>query len=515
MNGADSLVQTLRNGGVDVCFANPGTSEMHFVSALDRVAGLRSILCLFEGVATGAADGYARMAGKPAATLLHLGPGLAYGVPNLHNARRARTPIVNIVGEHATYHRKYNAPLTSNIQAIASVVSDWTFTSEAAAFVASDAARAVCAAREAPGGIATLILPADAAWNAATAAADPIDPPKSPSVEEERVDEAAMLLESGPSAIILGGDALRPDLRRVALGIGQRTGAQLLAPVGNKRIDRGRGTVPVERLPFALDLALQRLAKFESVVLIGCEAPVAFFAYPNKPSELLPETCRTCVLAADREDIQDALERLARRLGAGSVDPEFSPSRPSLPPDGPLTPGSIGAVIAAVIPEQAIVCDESITVGRQFYALTEESAPHTWLQITGGAIGCSVPMATGAAVACPERRVMALVGDGSAVYTLQALWTQAREQLNIVTVVLANRAYAILQGELCNVGAQIGAAARRMLSLEVPSLDWTRLAEGFGVPAVQVGSVRQFTAALTDALSVRGPRLIEVVVTAA
>jgi acetolactate synthase-1/2/3 large subunit len=511
MNGAESLVHTLVRCGVDTCFANPGTSEMHFVSALDRIPGIRSILCLFEGAVTGAADGYGRMAERPAATLLHLGPGLAYGGPNLHNARRAHSPIVNVVGDHATYHRAYDAPLTSDVGAIAGAFSDWMRLTSSAATVARDAAEAVHAASGPPGRVSTLILPANAAWDPAEDIHAPLAKDVSLPVDDARIAEAAKLLRANKAVIILGNDALRPELRALARGVADAVGAHLLAPVGNRRIDKGRGTVPIERIPFSLDLAVGCLAHYDTAIMIGCKAPVAFFAYPGKPSELLPSHCKSLVLANPEDDASDALQRLAGRLGATPAPPP-SATPAVLPENGRLSPARIGEVIAALLPENAIVCDESVTVGRGFFSTSDAAAAHSWLQITGGAIGTGVPMATGAAIACPDRQVIALVGDGSALYTIQALWTQARENLDVVTLVLSNRAYAILKGELRNVGAQMGKAAKRMLTLDDPALSWVEMARAFGVPGTQASTVEELASQLSAAIARPGPGLVEVVV---
>src|ERR1700689_4904765 len=231
MNGAESLVRTLVAGGVDVCFANPGTSEMHFVAALDRVEGMRCVLGLFEGVVTGAADGYARMTGLPASTLLHLAPGLGNGLANLHNASRARSPIVNVIGDHATYHKQYDAPLNADIEGIARAYSKFLRTSKSALEVAADGAAAVAAARTAPGQIATLILPADTAWNEGSgiAPAESVPPPS--PVASAAVDGAAALLRTGkPTAIVIDGAALRRAGLVIAGRIAAATGATLLTP---------------------------------------------------------------------------------------------------------------------------------------------------------------------------------------------------------------------------------------------------------------------------------------------
>ncbi|MEX2615270.1 MAG: acetolactate synthase large subunit [Alphaproteobacteria bacterium] len=513
MNGAESLVRTLVRGGVDVCFTNPGTSEMHFVAALDKVDGMNCLLCLFEGVVTGAADGYARMAGKPASTLLHLGPGLGNAVANLHNARKANTPMVNIVGEHATYHIEHDAPLTADIEGIARPVSHWVRTSMDSKTVAADAAEAIAAASAPPGQIATLILPANTAWEDADGPASVPPPPKRGTVSDGAVEAAAKVLRSGePTLLLLTGQALYEHGLDVAGRIAARTGAKLMAQGANARTQRGAGRVPVNRIPFAVDQALEVLASYRNIILVGTKAPVAFFAYPGKPSRLEPEGCRIHRLCDLAEDAVDALERLAEAVGAKPGDAQVQQAfRPDLP-KGALTAETIAAVLGNVLPEGAIVADESVSVGRGFFALTAGTPPHDWLNNMGGSIGLGMPMATGAAVACPDRKVVCLEGDGSGMYTLQALWTQARASLDVTTVVLANRSYAILRGELTRVGAENpGRKALDMLDLSRPDLDWVQMANGMGVEAVRVDDCEGFHKALMAGLAVKGPYLVEVV----
>jgi acetolactate synthase-1/2/3 large subunit len=510
MNGAESLVRTLVQGGVDVSFTNPGTSEMHFVAALDRVEGMRCVLFLFEGGATGAADGYARMADKPASTLLHLGPGLGNGLANLHNARRARSPVVNIVGEHATYHRQFDAPLSSDIEGIARSVSAWVKTSEDSRSVAQDGAAAIAAARAAPGGVATLILPADTAWGEGgeVASLPPVAAPE--KVDEDRVRMAADALRSGEPAVLLLGDrTLRAEGLELAARVAAKTDARFMAQVSNARIERGAGRHPVDRLPYPVDVAVERLAGAKHLIVVGTTPPVAFFAYPGKPSELAPPDCAVQVLAEPAQDQVDALRRLADLVGAAAPLPAPAGERPAAP-SGPLNADTIGLALGAMMPEGAIICDESITTGRNFFPATRFAAPHDWLQLSGGAIGLGIPMATGAAIACPDRKVINLQADGSGLYTAQALWTQARENLDVLTLVWANRSYAILKAELANVGANPGRKAIDMLTLDEPAVDWVSLARGFGVEAVRAGDLPAFLAALRAGLSRKGPFLVEV-----
>jgi len=514
MNGAESLVRTLLASGVDTCFANPGTSEMHFVAALDRVPGVRCVLGLFEGVVTGAADGYWRMAGKPAATLLHLGPGLANGVANLHNARKASSGIVNVIGEHATYHLQYDAPLTSDIDGIARPVSHWIGRAATANDVAPLGAEAVRAATSGAGQIASLILPADTAWTEAAGVAPALAPPVRRKADDAAIAAAATALKQAGAngMLLLGGVALQRRGLELAARISAATGCRLSNAGYSARMERGGGLPEVGRIPYVVDLALAYLKDLQQIVLIGARRPVAFFAYPGKPSLLLPDGCGITPVAEVDDDLVDALERLADALAAPkTVMQQKIPALPALP-DGAPTPDKIAAAIAALLPEQAIVVDESITSGRGIFAAAAASAPHDWLNNMGGSIGYSLPVAVGCAVACPDRKVVALTGDGSAFYTLQALWTMAREHLDVTMVVFANRSYAILRGELANVGAaNPGPRAIDMLTLDRPAPDWVALAKGHGVAAERVDDMGAFIRVFRAALREKGPRLIELV----
>lgn len=514
MNGAESLVRTLVAGDVTVAFTNPGTSEMHFVAALDRVDGMRCVLCLHETVTTGAADGYWRMTNKPASTLLHLGPGLGNSLANLHNLKRARSGVVNIVGEHATYHRQFDAPLTSDIEGIAGTMSHWVKTSMSAKDVAADGAEAINVAMQAPGQIATLILPADTAWTEGTGPAKTAPVAAPAKVSEDAVEAAARAIEAGGKPLIVMGTwAVREKPMVHAAKIVAKTGAQIRAEGSNGRIERGVGRMALERVPYPVDVALAATKGVTHLILVGAKAPVAFFAYPGKPSILYPPEAEVVTLANFNEDAEDALARLAERLGADKATPVLNtPKRPDLP-KGHLNQDSIAAVLGHLLPENAIVTDESVTTGRNFFKDTHGAAPHDWLSLTGGAIGEGLPLAVGAAVACPDRKVIALQADGSGMYSLQALWTMARERLDVTVCIWANRSYAILKGELANVGAENpGRKAHDMLSLGDPNLDWVKLAAGMGVEATRVETAEAFADAFASANKRKGPFLIEVVI---
>ena len=516
MNGADALIQALADAGVDVCFANPGTSEMQLVAAIDKEPRMRAILGLFEGVVTGAADGYGRMKDKPALTLLHLGPGFGNGSANLHNARRARSPIINMIGEHATYHRQYDAPLTADIEGFAKPVSHWIGLSTSPESLAQTGLEALEVALSYPGKVASFIAPADHAWTEIDAAAVPSTTASTPApavVHDDTVAEAANALKTGNTAVLfLGGMALREEALFQAGRIQARTGVRLITETFCARHQRGAGRVSTERLPYFAEQAIAALEGTDQFIIVGSKPPVSFFAYPDKPSVLVPETATTILLADPRTDALDALTRLADALDAPA-----EPARLQTRVLHKLEPGDInmvelGKVVANRLPADAIVSDEGATNGFGAFMYTNTAEPHDWLMLTGGSIGQGLPLAVGAATACPDRKVIALQADGSAMYTLQALWTMAREALDITVVLLNNRSYAILNIEMERVGvAESSTKARSLLDLSNPDLDWVKLAEGMGVAAEQVVSVEQFDDAMGKAMATPGPYLIEVI----
>lgn len=515
MNGADRLCDVFLENGIDVCFANPGTSEMHFVAALDRKPRMRCVLGLFEGVVTAAADGYARMADKPAATLLHLGPGLANGLANLHNARRARTPMVNVVGDHATYHLKYDAPLTSDIESLARPMSHWVGRAGNSREIRAKAEEAYVAALSHPG-ISTLVLPADAAWaEVAPESLSPVARPAPPWIDETKLQEAIETLRSGrKTAIFLGGHALRAEALEIAGRIAAGTGATLFTERA-ARAERGAGRVAAQPVPYNIDQAIEALRSYDAAICIGGTAPVGFFAYPGKPGFLLPEGCELLELAGVEHDLPAVLHALADGLGSSHLGTarHDSLSAPNLPaPTGALTPETISIVVARTLPEGAIICDESVTSGGRLAELAPTMAPHDHLRLTGGSIGIGIPLSAGAAIAAPSRKVVTLQADGSGMYTIQGLWTQARENLDVVTIVFSNRGYSILKGEMRNVGVnEFGENARRMLDIEDPTLDWCSLARGMGAEAARAETAEEFSRLLDAGLSHKGPFLIEAV----
>ncbi|ETX27471.1 acetolactate synthase large subunit [Roseivivax isoporae] len=509
MNGAESVVRSLHGAGVRVCFANPGTSEMQFVDALDRTGLLRCVLALFEGVATGAADGYARMAQGPAVTLLHLAPGLANAGANMHNARKARAPMVNLVGDHAVRHRGHDAPLTADVEGAAAPFSDWVRTATSAAGFAADAMDALGAAMSRPNRVATLVAPADLGWDAGGVVAPPPPPPAFAALDAEAVSRAAEML--GPDTVILtSGRVLEtPEAVAQLQGIAVKTGARIMAPTSNRRFDRGAGRAGIARVPYPIGLALEALSPFRKAVLVETVPPVAFFAYPGRPSLLLPEGCEVLTLSGLDGDGPAAVAALADRAGAGAVVAETA--RPEAPPPGRITPAALAAAVAQALPANAIVVDESISGGRDVWGATQGAAPHSWISLTGGAIGDGIPLALGAAVACPDRPVLCLQADGSAMYTIQGLWSQAREGTNVTTVILSNGTYEILKNELFAVGANPGRSALDMLDLDRPRLDFVAIARGMGVPGRRIEDAAELCTAIADAMAEPGPYLIEAV----
>ena len=512
-NGAKALIDTLINAGVDTCFTNPGTSEMHFVAALDST-DMKAVLCLFEGVATGAADGYARMAGKPAATLLHLGCGLGNGLANLHNARKAGVPMINIIGDHATYHTQYDAQLQSDIETVARNCSTWVRTCAATDQLAADAAEAVAVAAGPPAQISTLILPADVSWSEGAVAVDAPAATAPPPAADEVVEEIANVLRSGKStALLLGGRVLREAGLQAASRIAEKTGAKLFCEVFPTRLQRGVGLPHVERIAYLAEMASVQLDELENLILVDAKAPVSFFAYPGKKSYLVPEQCAVHSLVAREQDAVRSLEALANAVGASDTRPKPQAlARPKLP-GGRLTGAKVCQAIGALLPENAIISDESQTSGVKLPAFTANAPKHDLLTLTGGAIGQGLPVAVGAAVACPDRPVLALAGDGSAMYTNQALWTMVNEDLDVTVVIFNNRSYAILNVELERVGAEgAGTKAKSQLDLAEPPIDFVALARSMGMSATSVSTAEGFNKALEHAFREPGPHLIDAIV---
>ncbi len=512
MNGAHALLATLEANDVNVCFANPGTSEMHFVAALDDAPAMRAILCLFEGVATGAADGYARVNGSPAATLLHLGPGLANGWANLHNARRARVPLLNIVGDHATYHADLDAPLQSNIQLLADALEGWYCRTTSSDELAGDATRAIEAAYGPPGRVATLVLPADVSWREVEDVPSSWPRASRPSpqaIDEATFERALVALRSKRCTLFLGGSALSKEQTSLAQRLASATSSRLMMETFAAKMDRGASVASPERLIYLSEFAVDQLKESEAIVLVGSTEPVGFFAYPNVPSRLAPEGCELIHLAPPGSDTHGALEALVEAVRAPAVALERG--EPTARPSGELTTQSFSAAVGATLQEGVIVADESNTSGIHLFGATRFAPEHQWMTLTGGAIGYGLPVALGAAVAS-KGRVLALESDGSMMYTLQALWTMAREGLDVTVVGLSNRSYAVLNMELTRVGAvPDGSASARMLELDDPALDLSQLAQAQGVPSTRVTSADELVVALERSYATPGPMFIEAV----
>ena len=514
-NGAQALMKTLVDAGIEVCFTNPGTSEMHFVAALDSEPKMRAVLALFEGVATGAADGYARMADKPAATLLHLGCGLGNGLANLHNARKGKVPVVNIVGDHATYHVKHDAQLQSDIETVARNVSPgFVRTSQSTEVLCKDAAEAIAVARGLPGQVATLILPADVSWGEGGQPCAPLPQPEARAADDAAVQAVKDAIASGQkTALLLGGRALREPALMAAARIAAHSGVTLFAETFPTRIERGAGLPPIERIAYLAELATLQLSEFDHLVLVDAKAPVSFFGYPGKQSYLVPDNCTALTLSTPEQDAAASLNKLAEALGAAGAEPRLqAEGRPGLP-KGKLTAEKVCRAMGELMPENSIIVDESITSGLMLNAMTAGAPRHDMITLTGGAIGQGLPNAVGAAIACPDRPVFALIGDGTAMYTIQALWTMARENLNVTTIIFNNASYSILNVELERVGAEeAGAKAKSQLDISGPVTHYAQLAQSMGVHGVRVRTAEELIKAMEYAQAHPGPHLIEAVV---
>ena len=512
MNGAQALVRTLADCGVRACFANPGTSEMHLVSALDGESRIRSVLCLFEGVATGAADGFARMAGRPAMTLLHLGPGLLNGGANLHNARRAFSPSIQVVGDHATSHAHLDAPLASDIAAIAAPLAQWVGRAGSAAQCGDMAALAFQKSMAMPGGASVLILPADSAWDDGAQPGAPLPlHPAALAGEAEIAGAASALRASAKPVLLIGANALTQAGLAAAARL-EAGGVRVMTDTFPARQARGAGVFAPARMLYFTEMAQMDLQGCDLMLLVGTRAPVGFFGYPDKPALPVPDACRMMSLGGAEIEAAQALDALAQALSAPQNGPSAAPARFPMP-GGPLSVQDIGISLARHMPEGAILADDGVTGSLPAFALTTGAALHDWLCLTGGAIGMGMPLAIGAAIAAPQRKIICLSGDGAGMYTPQALWTMAREGLDITVIIYANRSYRILNIELARTGAgSPGPAAGRMLSLDAPPIDWVQLANAQGIPARRCERAEDFDAALAAFVASPGPKLIEAMV---
>lgn len=511
MNGADTLLHTLVRAGVTTCFGNPGTSEVHFVKSLDSVPSMRCVLALAENVATGAADGFSRISGNTAATLLHCGPGLANGLANLHNAQKAGSSIVNIIGDQAQFHGYLDPPLASETENIARTVSAWTKRSNASFLVGADAAAAITQARFRGGAIASLILPSDVCWGPGGPIGTTAPLPQRQEVPADAIVAAATLLRQGSvTALILGDDALCGRSPRLASAIAVKTGARVLAHSFIRRIERGGDRPAIDRVPYAVPPAREMFAIIKNVVLVGAQRPVFAFAGPDGLSGPEAPGTNFFSLGTKGDDLEAALLALCEQVGCDAMrDVGADIAKPPVPAQGAVSPAAFGQSLAALLPDNAIVVDEGVTFGRSAYGSTHGARKHDWLQLTGGAIGSGLPLAVGAAIAAPERRVVTLQADGSGLYTVQALWTQAREKLDITTVIFSNRKYEILFNEMKRMGVSPGASADKMFSLEDPAIDWVGIAKGFGVEAARATTMDRFNELFAHSFRRKGPFVIE------
>ncbi|MGR8947288.1 MAG: acetolactate synthase large subunit [Gammaproteobacteria bacterium] len=511
MNGAEALLKTLIDSGIEVCFANPGTSEMHLVSAIGRTESMRPILCLFEGVVTGAADGYARMSDKAAITLLHLGPGLANGMANLHNAKKAHVPLINIVGDHAPYHLKFDAPLTSDVIAHAEINSAWVKVATSADDLSVCGAEAVAAAYQGDGKIATLIAPANFAWEKANGSSEAITRRPASTATEGALQHAAKLLSNGKkTAFVLGGRAMRDEATTIVAAIAEQAGAALFCETFPTRMERGAGRVNVPRIPYLAEHAVGVLGEFEQFIIVCSQTPAAFFAYPDLPSLLVPESAEVHIAIERDQNVVEGLQRLAEFCGVKTLQPTRQVRRSVELPRGELTVAAIGDAMSELMPENSIISDEGITAGAEVFQRTAAAPSHDWLAITGGAIGQGLPLSLGASVACPDRKTIALQADGSGMYTLQALWSMARENTDVTVVLLNNDSYAILNFELMRLKTEVpNDKTLSMLDLGRPSLNWQEIATGMGVKASRAATAEEFCAQFSAAMATKGPCLIE------
>jgi len=506
MNGAQALLDLYSNLGVEVCFANPGTTEMALVHALESTPSIRPFLGMTEGVVAGAADGYGRMSDVPAISILHLGPGFANSISNLHNARRAKTPMITIVGDHATWHAEADAPLASDLYGLAHAASDWVGTIATPRSVLVMGMEAYRQAME--GQVATLIFPTD--MQEAEASSAPVGLSSVPYHPVAIVSESVMAALRRPkSALFLGGGALRGENLRLASAIAIKTESRLISETFSARMERGAGVPSTERLPYFPEQAMACLEDLDTLVLVGAKAPVAFFGYEGMESNVVPDWVAVHSLSTER-DPSLALQALSAQVGVDSADinnVEPANGASESVPDGSLTPKTIGVTIAATQAPGTIMIDEAATSGLPYFHSSADAPSFDHLMLTGGSLGFGLPAAIGVAIACPDRPIVAFVADGSSLYTMQSLWTMQRYGLNVTVIVAANEQYRILRVEADRAEIPMGPVVSAMT--DISGVSWTDLAKGLGVLAVQVATCPELAAAMVHRRASKGPYLIE------
>ncbi|MCL5974149.1 MAG: acetolactate synthase large subunit [Ferrimicrobium sp.] len=510
--GAHQILAGLTDAGITILFTNPGTTEIHFVDALGRLHELQSVLTLTEAVAAGAADGFARITDQPSAILLHLGPGLANATAYLHNAKRAHSPIVVLVGEHSTGIKPLDPPLASDIDALAHTFSKAVFHASFEIAPRHSAAKAGFAALEGTPGPVTLIVPSDLAWSEfddAQPLSKPI--PLEPSIDPAVLAEALTALAApAGTTVVVGGTLLHDEGAPTLARLLAQSNLTVVTNTFTPRIDRSPATQGLRRLPYLPEMAATVLKDTRKLVVIGGQVPVPFFGYPHLPDRLLPEGCEVIQVTTNPRAALGAARQLIENSDESPSAPIVAP--PTQTRDGQLTPAGFAAVMSELLPSEAVVVDESNTLGIGLEEATAYARRHTWLPaLSGGAIGHGLPLAIGVALAAPGRKVIALIADGSSLYSHQALWTHAAQNLDILTVVLINRSYAILNFELDRLGSTAATDdARRLLSLAPPPIDHAQIAGGLGVASVQVATLDSLRDALVAALGQQGPRLVAV-----
>ena len=491
------------------------------MDALSGVGGVRTVLGLHENVVTGAGDGYARMARRPAMTLLHLGPGLANGLANLHNAKRASSPMLNLIGTMATWHTAADASLQMDVESLTQTVSCWasllpsrellhTFAREAIARVSAFASPDGCR-------IATLLLPHDLQWQICSHSGAHMEPSLIvPSSGGGVVAIDALLQDLAEAgrrgALLLGGEALCEPMLSVFASYARCVGTAILCVNEFARADRGQGRPAVRRIPYHSQQAREFLESFTVMVFINAVEPTAQFGYPESISTLVSSHSKIhripfAELSAVLHHLQGAISRDA----AGELEPMAFPSN-LFPPDGILTAPKMWQLVAGLQPlDTIIIVDESLTSGGEYWEASQHSPPFSHLSQTRGAFRNGPPCAVGAALACPDRHVINLQADSSGLYSSQALSTQARERLNITTVVCANNAYGILQVDLARQKPKFGGrgcVVNALTQLNDPPIDWVNLAAGYGVLAVTVNTCEELARELSTAIDAQGPRVI-------
>ena len=514
MNGAAAFFKSIVDNGIDTIFACPGTSEMQVVDEVGY-SNLRVVLCLFENSVTGMADGYARMLDKPALGMVHVTCGLTNALANMHNARIANSRMI-IFGGGVHVAHEVNEPVHSMLQRqpyVAQIAAQCVIEARSPDQLAAAATQALKASNDGAGKIVYVYGPNNAVWGESsfqgklTSSAE-----QRQRVSTATISSIADTLKAGKkTAFILDNLALREEGLEILGRIAEGAGGRLFREWLPSRIAMGAGRVRTETLPYGGAEGRELLSEFDQIVLVGAKIPVCPFSYENQPWVKIPENCNVHTLATADHDILAALEELATQLDLPEKASNRYNRKPGEPPTGPLSGNSIVQSLSILMPADSIVLDEAMLENVMFPLLMDGAAPFDFMAACpGGAIGAGPPVACGAAIACPNRKVILLEGDFSLMQGNTALWSMAQHNLDICVINYNNEGSASLSTELARVRqGEAQPKSIELLRIRKPTIDYAAMAESMGVPASRAETAEEFHLQLTKAMSTKGPHFID------